>query len=102
MAIPEATVTVKDGGLGLAAPNGDNTVAKIGACSSGTANTIYSFTDPNIVRDTLGTGPLVEALCHSLAVAGGTVIGVKAPSSTAGAAAAPAATQTGTATLGTP
>lgn len=99
MAIPEATVTVRDGGLGLADSNDNGTPALIGACSSGTANVVASFTDPQTLRDTLGSGPLVELAAHVLAVAGGPVICVKAPSSTAGVAGSVTATHTGTATL---
>lgn len=102
MPIPEANLTVKDGALGIAAASANNVGAKVGCCSGGTANTVYAFSNPQTVRDTLGTGPLVEALCYQLAIAGGPQLAVKSPSSTAGAAAAPVATQTGTATLGTP
>lgn len=100
MAIPEANLSIRDGGLGLVESADEvKTQAKIGTCSSGTANTLYTFNDPQTVRDTLGSGPLTEALCHVLERAGGPVYGVKSPSSTAGAASSVTATQTGTATL---
>lgn len=102
MAIPEASLSIRDGGLGLADGENNGIVALIGACSSGTANTPYEFTDAQTARDTLGSGPMVELGARILALAGGPVVFVKAPSSTAGAAAAPVATKTGTATLGTP
>lgn len=102
MAIPEATLTIKDGALGVVPANTNGTSAKVGCCSAGTVSTVYAFNDVQTLKDTLGSGPLVEAVAHSLAIAGGPVIAVRTPSSTAGAAAAPVATQTGTATLGTP
>lgn len=99
MAIPEATLSVRDGGLGLADANDNGVPGLIGACSSGAANTVYTFSDPQTLKDTLGGGPLVELAAHVLAVAGGPVTCVKAPSSTAGAAGAVTPTKTGTATL---
>lgn len=99
MAIPEVTITIRDGALGLADGNDNGVPAFIGACSSGTANEVNSFSDPQTLKDELGTGPLVEAALLSLAMAGGPVVCVKAPSSTAGAAGAVTPTKTGTATL---
>lgn len=98
--IPEASVAIRDGGLGLNDANDNGIPAFVGACSSGTVNTPYTFNDQQTVRDTLGTGPLVEQLCNVLDAAGGPVIGCRAPSSTAGAAGSTTPTKTGTATLG--
>lgn len=81
MAIPDATQTVLDGALGVVAGNdGDNVSALIGTCSLGTINTVYQFTDITTLRATLGSGALVEAAAYVLAVAGGSVVCVKAPS----------------------
>lgn len=99
MAIPEVSITIRDGGLGLAAGNDNGVPAFLGTCSSGTSYEVNEWTDPQTMRDTLGTGPLVEAAALALAIAGGPVVTVKAPSSTAGAAGSVTATQTGTATL---
>lgn len=99
MAIPEATLSIRDGGLGLADDNDNGVPALIGCSSSGTANVVASYTDPQTLRDALGSGPMVELALHILAVAGGPVVCVKAPSSTAGAAGSVTATKTGTATL---
>lgn len=100
MSLPEANLAIKDGGLGVAADSSTGTQAFVGTCSSGTANTEYQFTDSQTMKDTLGTGPLVEQAANVLAAAGGVVLCVKAPSSTAGAAGSVTPTKTGTATLG--
>lgn len=71
-AIPDATLSVTDGALGLTEPT-DSVSAVVGTCSAGTANTVYAFTDPLSVSQTLGTGPAVEAAAHKLAVGGGLV-----------------------------
>lgn len=99
MAIPESSLTVRDGGLGLADGNDNGIAAFIGACSSGTANEVNQWSDAQTMRTALGTGPLVEAAAFALASAGGPVITVKAPSSTAGASGSVTPTKTGTATL---
>lgn len=84
MAIPSVSLTILDGALGIVDATG-RVSAKIGASSSGTANTVYSFSDIATVKATLGTGPLPEAIAHTLAVGGGTVLAVKGATSTAGA-----------------
>src|SRR5687768_10367099 len=93
--LPDATLTIKDGALGLVPANTNGTQALIGTCSSGTANTVYSFSDITTLKDTLGTGPLVEAAAYVLAIAGGPVVCVKAPSTTAGTNSAVVLTGTG-------
>lgn len=101
MAIPYANLAVKDGALGLAAGNDTNTVAVVGVCSSGTANTVYAFTDVQTLKDTLGTGPLVEAAAFILAIAGGTVVCCKSAASTAATAGSVTKTGTGLSVLTT-
>jgi hypothetical protein len=71
-AIPDASVTIRDGALGVVTPS-DATSAALGTCSSGTINTLYAFTDPTDVSATLGSGPLVEYACHVLSIGGGVV-----------------------------
>ena len=94
MSLPEVAFTITDGALGILPSSSDYVSAKIGCCSSGTVNTVYGFTDQGTVVSTLGSGPLVEALCHQLAVAGGIVYGVRATGTTAGSNSA--VTQSGT------
>jgi hypothetical protein len=73
MSLPEVVQTIRDNALGIVAENIDSVHAKLGVCSRGVPNTLYSFSDQKTLVDTLGTGPLVEAAAHALAVAGGRV-----------------------------
>lgn len=69
-------------------------------CSRGDVHRIYGFSDLRTLTDTLGTGPLVEATAHALAVGGGVVYCVRCGSeSTPGTFGAVTRTGTGTATL---
>lgn len=101
MPIPYANLSIKDGALGIVPGSDNGTVALAGVCSLGTANTVYSFTDVQTLKDTLGTGPLVEAAAFVLALAGGTVVCVKSASSTAAAVGSVTKTGTGASVLTT-
>jgi hypothetical protein len=74
MALPEVTQEVVDGALGTAPDNIDGVSVKLGVSSLGSPNTLYSFSRPQDVRTNLGEGPLVEAACHHLQVAGGPLL----------------------------
>jgi hypothetical protein len=52
--------------------------------TDGLVNTLLSFTDPTTVQNTLGIGPLTDAICHSLGVAGGTCYAMPVLASVAG------------------
>jgi hypothetical protein len=91
MPTPEVSTTIRDNALGIVANNPDSVHAKIGVCSLGTPNTIYSFADQKALVDTLGSGPLVEATAHALAVAGGQVLCVPVNASVSGTIQPPAA-----------
>lgn len=97
--IPDVKTTVRDGALGIVPANTSGVQAKIGTSSLGTTNTVYSISDMQTLKDTLGTGPLVEAAAIALKEGGGPVMCVRAPGSTAGAMGAITAVKTGTATL---
>lgn len=84
MAIPEAKLRIEDGALGAIAPNTAAASVKIGVCSAGTPNTVVGYSDINTAKTALGKGPLVEALAHVLAVAGGPVYAVPVNASVAG------------------
>lgn len=101
MSIPEAKLTIKDGALGLSPQNPDNTLAIVGTSSAGTVGQVGSYGDQQTVKDTFGTGPLVEAACHVLTVAGGPVVLCKATSSAAGAAGSVTKVGTGSSVLTT-
>jgi hypothetical protein len=83
MALPGVSVSEKDGGLGVS-QQASRTIAIVGTCSLGTANACYKFSSKDDIVDTLGHGPLVEALVLMLSVAGGPVIGSKVAASNAG------------------
>jgi hypothetical protein len=98
MSIPEIQQEIRDNALGIVADNIDSVHAKIGVCSRGKPNTIYSFSDQKTLVDTLGQGPLVEAAAHALAVAGGQVLCVPvASTSTPGSTGTPEHTGPGAA-----
>lgn len=84
MALPGVKQTIADGGLGIAQPSDANTQVKMGVCSSGTVNVLYSFTDPTLLRATMGQGPTVESAANTLAIAGGTVRVMRLTGSVAG------------------
>jgi uncharacterized protein DUF2586 len=97
--IPDVTVAVQDGALGLAAARGDRVQVKLGTSSAGTANVLESVSTIGDLVAKFGQGPLVEAAAVVLSEAGGPVYVMKVAGSVAGAAGAPVATKTGTATL---
>lgn len=90
MGLPGVNVTPLDFGLTSVPPSAAKVVAKIGACSLGTAsaNVPVAFGGPNLqpLKDALGTGPLVDAACESLSQAGGPIVAVPTTNSLAGTA----------------
>jgi hypothetical protein len=99
MALPGVIQTIEDNGLGLVPVDNTRTRLKLGVCSSGSVNTLYSFSDKTLMRATLGQGPLVEALAHDLDQAGGPVYAMRLTGSVAGTAGSVTATATGTGTV---
>jgi hypothetical protein len=61
---------VRDGQLGLSGALASIPLA-VGVSSSGTAATLYYFTDPNVALDTLGYGPLTDQVMGVIAEVGG-------------------------------
>lgn len=84
MSLPDVSVTVQDGALGIVSASTSNIAVKVGVCSIGTVGQLYSFTDKKTLVATLGTGPLVEAAALSLDTAGGPVYCVPVTASVAG------------------
>jgi hypothetical protein len=99
MALPDSRVTLRDGALGIVASDNSRVGAKVGCSSAGTINTPLVTASPQLIKDTFGAGPLVEAALYHLAIAGGPVMLVKTPSSTAGSVGSLTPVKTGTATL---
>lgn len=83
MPLPGIRQELVDGALGLEASATDAHV-KVGVSSLGTPNRVYAFTDPNTLRATLGTGPLVEACAYHLGTAKRPVLCVPVAATTPG------------------
>lgn len=92
MTLPNISLTITDGALGLSQESVDRILAIVGASSSGTANSIVPVTSPQDVVSTFGYGPLAEAAAYHLQTAGGTVLAVKTTTTAGSAGAASAVT----------
>lgn len=99
MSIPGQSFNILDPGLGLS-PQAIVTPLFLGVSEKGTDNTVYSFTRISDAVATLGQGPLTEAVCTYLAVAGGPVVVCKLASNVAGVVDTATLTGTGTGTIG--
>lgn len=95
MPLPNITETIQDFALGLGADPNATITALIGTSSTGTANTIYSFSEVKALKDTLGTGPLVEAAAAKLEKSKSPVLCVPVTASTAGSSTSVTLTGTG-------
>lgn len=85
MPIPGQNFTILDPGLAVT-PEAINTPIFFGCSSAGEDNHVYTFGRVSDVVDTLKQGPLAEALCTYLALAGGPVYAVKLVGSAPGKA----------------
>jgi hypothetical protein len=81
MALPDVSLTIRDPGLGIVLAGAGKAQAKIGVCTKGTPNTVYSINSVKVAQSLLGAGPLVEAVASVLSVAGGPVYAVPAAAS---------------------
>lgn len=102
MPIPDTSINIKDGGLGLVPQLNNNTVALLGVCSGGVDNSVNAFGGGNTqaVADTLGTGPLVESAA-AIVQAGCPVIACKVHTTTPGSQGAVTHVGTGTSVVTT-
>jgi len=99
MALPDVTLTIQDGALGQVPASVANAHAKVGVCSGGVVGTVYSFSDIGVAQQTLGQGPLVDAIAHALAVSGGPVYAIPANPSAVGVASSVTHTGPGSGTV---
>lgn len=88
MSLPDVSIVVQDGQLGLVPASVANASVKVGVCSDGIVGQIYSANDNGTAQAALGQGPLVDAGAQTLSVAGGPVFFVPINPSAAGAASA--------------
>lgn len=74
MGLPDVSMNIRDGALGIVPPSFSNISAKFGVAAFGALNTIYGFTDPQTLIATLGpSGPIVESAALLLNVSGAPV-----------------------------
>ena len=99
MAKPDVTITIQDGALGQVPASVANAQVKFGICSSGLPNQLYTFADIGTAQQQLGQGPLVDAIAHTIGVAGGPVYGVPLNPTTAGGFGSVTHTGTGAGTV---
>lgn len=64
--LADSNQTVLDGGLGILPDSIDNIHLLAGVCEKGTTNAVLAFSDVSVVRNTLGAGPLAEAIASAL------------------------------------
>lgn len=98
MPVGNVSVTVRDGGLGIVPSSTANLTVTMGSCSLGTAATLFSFSQPEDLVATLGTGPAVDAAAYKLAAGAGQVYVMPVNASVAGVASAVTATRVATST----
>ena len=85
MPLPGITsVTILDGSLGIAPENTTGVHVKLGQCTNGVFNQLYSFTGVQDVKSTLGTGKLVKSMATALDIAGGPIYAMRLQTSVAG------------------
>jgi hypothetical protein len=105
MTVPNRTITIKNGGNGVAPTGNTRYRAIIGTSSTGSIDTPTVCTAPNQVSDTFGIGPLVDAAKYELDAAGGVVVVIRTKDSVAGAITTGTAYESGSGTCtctGTP
>lgn len=91
----DVELSILDGGAGVVVVPASTVQVVIGTCSAGTAATVVASRNPNTLQTAVGSGPGVEAAALAIA-AGGTVLFMKAATTTPGAASAVTATALGT------
>jgi len=97
MPIPGQSFTILDPGLALSEP-APSTPIYLGCSSLGAVNTIISVNSPAAAVAALGQGPLAEAVCHALAVAGGPILAMPLTNSVASTIGAVTVTRVGAST----
>jgi len=95
MTTGDVELTILDGGAGVVVVPASSVQVVIGACSGGVAAQVVPTRNANTLTNTVGSGPGVEAAALAIA-AGGTVLFMKAATTTPGAASAVTATALGT------
>lgn len=97
MTLPGQTLSIRDPGLGIVLPT-VRTPLWLGTSSIGTDFELKSFARKTDAVDNLGQGPLPEAVCRALDIAGGPQFAMKLTSSAAGTIGAVSPTRVGVST----
>lgn len=103
MAIPDVSLTLRDGALGIVPSNVNGLQVKLGVSPLGAVNSILAANDLATLQSLLGKGgPMTEAAALALAVAGGPIYCVPVNPSTYGTASSvtKSGTGAGSVTLG--
>ena len=90
------SVIVGDGGLGALPPNVAQAHVILGVCTAGTPGTVYAFSDPTSLVETLGGGPAAQCAAFELAIDGGPVYVCPVTASVPGVSSAVTTTRVGT------
>lgn len=99
MAPPNVSMTIRDFGLGIVGPSSGKTQVKLGVCTKGTPNEVYSGSK-KALQEALGAGPLLEAAVQALSIPNaGPVLAVPINPTTYGTVGAFALTGSGAATI---
>jgi hypothetical protein len=88
-------ITLTDKGQAAPTSTVKSTLAWLGVCSSGVANTCYQFTVAGLVAASIGYGPLTEGIAAGVRISDVQQIGCKITGSVAGTKSAVAQTGTG-------
>lgn len=94
--LPDVSIAILDGGLGMVSPGAAGIHAKVGVCSAGTVNQIVGVSDPSKIKDLFGTGPLANALGDSFQAGSKVIYAVRATGDVAGVIGTITSTNTGT------
>ncbi len=74
MALPDVTIEVEDGGLGIIPVTPSKASIKMGVCSGGTPNQLVAFGSVAAMQASLGQGKVIEAAAETLDVAGAPIL----------------------------
>lgn len=74
MSAPEVQINIVDPGLGSVPAGAGKTQAKLGAANKAAPNVVYAVSSLQAAKDTIGSGPMLDAIAQVLDVAKGTVL----------------------------
>ena len=79
----DVNITIRDGGLGILPPTGDDVHAVIGCSSTGPTATVFKTSSISALIAQYGYGPMVEAAAIAIALTGNPVICMRTPNTNA-------------------